>query len=217
MTDIVQPNSLSGATPIFEGEVGANFSLVPASDRFVPIILDAVAGLSEIEGLTVSTDSISSHLAGTPDIVFGALTTTFVRAAASGAHVVQTVLASRGCPGWEGTFVPVSSAEASTGAVSAAVARFGNPAASGIQVAAQFALLPLAASDYIETIAQTLVFLKAVGLRTTSKDFGTRVDGDAAHVLAAFSTILTHFGNPAGHVVLQATLVANSPSGEAFK
>lgn len=217
MTNIVQPNRLSGASTFFEGEVGANFSLVPASDRFVPIILDAVAGLNEIEGLTVSTDSISSHLGGRAEIVFGALTTTFVRAASSGAHIVQTVLASRGCPGWEGTFVPLSSVEVGADPVSAAVARFGNPAASGVQIAAQFAFLPLAASDYIETIAQTLVFLKAVGLRITSKDFGTRIDGDAAHVLAAFSTILTHFGSPTGHVVLQATLVANSPSEEAFK
>lgn len=213
MTDTVRSDRQS----LFEGDVGANFSLVPASDRFVPIILEAVAGLGEIEGLTVSSDSISSHLTGAPEIVFGALTTTFVRAAASGAHIVQTVLASRGCPGWEGRFVPISSVGESADPVSAAVARFGKPAASGVQVAAQFAFLPLAASDYIETIAQTLVFLKAVGLRITSKDFGTRVDGDAAHVLAAFSTILTHFGSPTGHVVLQATLVANSPSGEAFK
>ena len=216
MNDIVQADRLSGAT-IFEGDLGAHFSLVPASDRFVPIILDAVAGLGEIEGLKVSTDSISSHLAGRAEIVFGALTTTFVRAAASGAHIVQTVLASRGCPGWEGTFVPISSHEAGADPVPAAVVRFGNPAPSGVQVAAQFALLPLAASAYIETIAKTLVFLQVVGLRTTSKDFGTRIDGDAAHVLAAFSTILTHFGHPAGHVVLQATLVANSPSEDAFK
>ncbi|CDX51020.1 putative HMP/thiamine-binding protein YkoF [Mesorhizobium plurifarium] len=213
----VRADPHSSAAAIFEGDIGANFSLIPASDDFVPIILGAVAGLNEIEGLKVSTDSISSHLAGTPEIVFGALTTAFVRAAGSGAHVVQTVLASRGCPGWEGKFVPVSSVEPDTDRISAAVARFGSPAASGIKVAAQFAFLPLAASDYIETIAQTLVFLKAVGLQITSKDFGTRVDGDAAHVLAAFSTILAHFGSPTGHVVLQATLVANSPTQEAFK
>ena len=79
---------------------GARFSLYPMTDRFVPVILDALQALPE-QGLEVETDDVSTFLGGHPDTVFGALEGAFARAAASGEHVVMSVLLSRGCPGEE--------------------------------------------------------------------------------------------------------------------
>jgi len=215
MTDLNNGAPSTPTTLPYRGEIGVQFSLVPASDQFIPIILAAIEGLDRVEGLSVSPDKVSTYMAGTVDVVFGALTTTFVRASQSGAHIVQPLLASRGCPGWEGKAATVSAADGGS-AAALALANFVPPASSGIEASAQFALLPMGDANYIEIIASSLTFLSEVGLQVQTKNLVTRVDGDAALVLAAFATILTHFGAPDGHVVLNATLVANSPTEEAY-
>ena len=84
-----------GASPEAPGFFGARFSLYPMTDRFVPVILDAIEGLRD-GGLDVETDDVSTFLGGPQDAVFGALRRAFTRAAASGEHVVMTVLLSYG-------------------------------------------------------------------------------------------------------------------------
>ncbi len=208
MTQATRPTTAAR----FEGDVAVQFSLVPASDRFIPIILHAVEPFAATEGLAVSTDSVSSHLSGRPDIVFGALTGALVRAAGSGAHVVAFILASRGGPGGPDPSVPD---RPGPDVVQGAVQGFAPPAASGVQVAAQVSFLPLAVAEYAETTGQIVAFLEAVGLRTTPKAMVVRIDGDAALIGHALSTILTHVGDASAHVVLSATLVANVPAHEA--
>jgi uncharacterized protein YqgV (UPF0045/DUF77 family) len=65
------------------------------TDRFVPVILQAIEGLAE-SGLDVETDDVSTFVGGDEDTVFDALERSFARAAATGEHVVMTVLLSRG-------------------------------------------------------------------------------------------------------------------------
>ncbi len=77
------------------GFFGARFSLYPMTDRFVPVILDAIQGLRQ-PGLVVESDDVSTFLGGHPETVFGALRRTFARAAAGGEHVVMPVLFSYG-------------------------------------------------------------------------------------------------------------------------
>lgn len=79
------------ATPFF----GARFSLYPMTDRYVPVILEAIKGVRE-SGLEVETDDVSTYLGGDRDLVFGALERVFARAARTGVHVVMTVLLSHG-------------------------------------------------------------------------------------------------------------------------
>ena len=74
---------------------GARFSLYPMTDRYVPVILGAIEGLGE-RGLAVETDDVSTFLGGHPEAVFATLRCSFARAAASGEHVVMTVLFSYG-------------------------------------------------------------------------------------------------------------------------
>ena len=65
------------------------------TDRFVPVILNAIEGLRE-SGLVVETDDVSTFLGGHPETVFAALRRAFARAAGSGEHVVMTALFSYG-------------------------------------------------------------------------------------------------------------------------
>ena len=74
---------------------GARFSLYPMTDRYVPVIMGAIDGLGE-RGLTVETDDVSTFLGGHPEAVFATLRRAFARAAATGEHVVMTVLFSYG-------------------------------------------------------------------------------------------------------------------------
>ena len=83
--------TVSQAPPFF----GARFSLYPMTDRFIPIILQAIEGLGD-SGLAVESDDVSTFLGGHPDAVFAALERSLARAASSGEHVVMTVLLSRG-------------------------------------------------------------------------------------------------------------------------
>lgn len=172
--------------------VSAHFSLVPASDRFVPIILDAVAGLAR-PGLAVETDAVTTLLSGSARTVLTALTDTFVRAAASGEHLVLPLIAAR--PG-------VVAGEAS------GVPAFVAPAETGVRASATVALVGSA----VPTPAAVLGFLEGIGLAPRARGFALRLDGDVGVILAAGFHLLGH----APGAALQATVPATPPPAEAF-
>lgn len=185
--------------------VTVQFSLVPAADAFVPIILGAVRDIGAIEGLAVQTDAVSSTLSGPHEAVLAALTEVFVKASASGAHIVQPVLASYGSSEMEGEGKPVID-----------LSGFSAPAPTGVATSAQFVLLPSNGGVRAAIETQSLAFLDGLGLATRVKPLVTRVDGDAGLVLAGLFWLLVRSGQAVGEVVLQTTLVSNSPTAEAF-
>ena len=85
----------SGGSGADCGFFGARFSLYPMTDRFIPVILDAIQGLRDT-GLDVETDDVSTFMGGDRATVFAALERCFARAARSGVHVVMTILFSYG-------------------------------------------------------------------------------------------------------------------------
>lgn len=186
-------------------DIIVQFSLVPAADAFVPIILDAVEGVAAIEGLKVETDAVSSTLVGAREPVLAALSRTFARASASGAHIVQPLLASHGPAG-----------DDAAGVAFLDLSGFVAPPPSNVKAAAQFLLLPERADLRPAIDARARDFLGGLGLATRAKQLATRVDGDASLVLAALLWLLERTGRVAGETVLQATLVSNSPATEAF-
>ena len=74
---------------------GARFSLYPMTDRFIPVILDAIQGLRET-GLDIETDDVSTFIGGPPERVFPTLERAFSRAVRSGEHVVLVAQFSYG-------------------------------------------------------------------------------------------------------------------------
>lgn len=197
---------------------GAQISLYPMSDDFVRIILDAVKALDPWRTqLRVETDDISTLIVGRPEILFPAMRDLFVAAAATGVHCTMHATVSRGCPGEPDdplcipgdTLPPDTPIAARIEAAAAAVQR---APVTGQEVGAQFSLYPLGLGHHMDEIYGCIEFLKTSGTFERSKNFCTKLRGDAGPVFETLSRAFTGFGAQAGHVALDVTLSANSPS-----
>ena len=197
---------------------GAQISLYPMSDDYVGIILDAITALDLWRAhLRIETDDISTLIVGSPDILFPAMRDLFVAAARTGVHCTMHVTASRGCPGEPDdpicspgdTLAPDTPLQDRIAHARTAVA---DAPTTGQTIAAQFSLYPLGLGHHMDEIYGCIEFLKASGTFETSKNFCTKLRGDAGPVFETLSRAFTSFGAQAGHVALDVTVSANSPS-----
>ncbi|BCH25875.1 hypothetical protein MesoLjLc_57890 [Mesorhizobium sp. L-8-10] len=197
---------------------GAQLSLYPMADDFVGIILGAIKALEPYRpNFRIETDDVSTLIVGPPEQLFPAMRDLFVAAASSGKHCVLSATVSRGCPGEpdDAICTPLVSAppdlplrdriEAAAAAVLAA-----QP--TGQPVAAQFSLYPLGAGHHMDEIYGCIEFLKSSGVFDRSKNFCTKLRGDAGPVFATLAEAFLRFGAPQGHVALDLTASANSPT-----
>jgi hypothetical protein len=197
---------------------GAQISLYPMTDDFVAVILGALGALDPYrDRLRIETDDISTLLVGTPDVLFAAMRDLFVAAAASGKHCVLHATISRGCPGEPDD--PICETPELTGPMAPLAARkvqalaaVASAPVSGQRAAAQFSLYTLGIDLHMDEIYGCIDFLKASGVFDTSKNFCTKLRGDAAAVFATVGEALLRFGPPAGHVTIDLTVSANSPT-----
>ena len=197
---------------------GAQVSLYPMTDAFVPVILGAVAALDPYRSrFRIETDDLSTLLVGPPDELFLAMRDLFVATAGRGVHCVLAATVSRGCPG-EPDDPICTPAEPGTlrlpldERIGAALARVAAAPATGQAVAAQFSLYPLGAAQHMDDIYGCIAFLKRSGTFDRSKNFCTKLRGDAGPVFATLAEAFLRFGAPAGHVALDLKVSANSPS-----
>lgn len=197
---------------------GAQVSLYPMSDNFVGIILGAVGALDPWRNqLRIETDDLSTLIVGAPETLFPAMRDLFLAASISGVHCTMHATVSRGCPGEPhdpvcipgDTLPPDTPLSARIEAARRAVAQ-AQP--TGQIVAAQFSLYPLGLGHHMDEIYGCIDFLKASGTFERSKNFCTKLRGDAGPVFETLSRAFTSFGAQAGHVALDVTLSANSPS-----
>ena len=197
---------------------GAQISLYPMTDDFVGVIVGALGALDPYRSrLRIETDDLSTLVVGPPDILFPAMRDLIVTAAGGGIHCVLSATISRGCPGEpddpicqipesEGPLPPL--AERRQQALDAVS---GTPV-SGQIVAAQFSLYVMGTDHHMDEIYGCIDFLKASGVFEKSKNFCTKLRGDAATVFATLQEAFSRFGPPAGHVTIDLTVSANSPS-----
>ncbi len=193
--------------------VGCQFSLYPMTDRYINVILGSVSSLDERSDLRVSRDEISTLVVGSPQAIFDAVLDCFVVASqrAQG-HLVLSAMFSQGCPGEPDDEIcrpatPTQSA-ACTGVESAPL----EP--SGVEVSAQFAVLPLGDPGYMDIIYREIATVKSSPLQYRAKNFCTRIDGDARAVFAAMQHAFTSAAQDVGHVVVAATISTGSPSAK---
>lgn len=197
---------------------GAQISLYPMTDGFIDVILDAITALDPWrDRLRVETDDISTLIVGPPEVLFPALRDLFARASATGVHVVLRATVSRGCPGEPddpicqpapGFFTE----SALAGRQALAVEAVQGAALTGQQAAAQFSLYVLGSGQHMDEIYGCIDFLKSSGVFDRPKNFCTRLRGDAGPVFATLEQGFTRFGAPGGHVTLDLTVSANSPT-----
>lgn len=197
---------------------GAQISLYPMTGDFVGVITSALGALDPYrEQLRVETDDLSTLLVGPPEAVIPAMRDLFVAAARSGVHCTLSATISRGCPGephdsrcaspqLDGPIAPLAERQAS------AMANIATAPNLGLDIAAQFSLYVMGTDDHMDEIYGCIDFLKAAGVLDRPKNFCTRLGGDAGTVFAALEAAICRFGPPQGHVTIDLTASANSPS-----
>jgi energy-coupling factor transport system substrate-specific component len=197
---------------------GAQISLYPMTDDFVDVVMKALGALDPYRNrLRVETDDISTLIVGTPDIVFAAMRDLFVAASASGKHCVLHATISRGCPGepddpmchvpeMTRPLAPLEERKAKALAAVSSTPLTNQPAA------AQFSLYTLGIDGHMDEIYGCIDFVKSSGVFDRSKNFCTKLRGDAAPVFATIGEAFVRFGPPEGHVTIDLTVSANSPT-----
>jgi hypothetical protein len=197
---------------------GAQVSLYPMTDDFVGVILGALESLDPWrDRLRLETDSLSTLMVGAPDALFPAMRDLFCAAARSGVHTTMHATVSRGCPGepddplctpvaGPARDLPIADRVAACREAVAAASPLDQP------IAAQFSLYPLGVGRHMDEIYGCVAFLKSSGTFDRSKNFCTALRGDAGPVFETLRQAFTGFGAEAGHLAMDVTVSANSPS-----
>ncbi|WP_201834834.1 YkoF family thiamine/hydroxymethylpyrimidine-binding protein [Microvirga zambiensis] len=197
---------------------GAQVSLYAMTDDFVDVILGAISALEPYrQNFRIETDDISTLLVGPPDQLFPAMRDLFLGASKRGVHCVLAATVSRGCPGEpdDPICTPIAGSNHDrplAERIAAAVQLVEAAPKSGQIVAAQFSLYPLGSGHHMDEIYGCIEFLKKSGVFERSKNFCTKLRGDAGPVFATLSEAFLRFGAPQGHVALDLKVSANSPS-----
>jgi uncharacterized protein YqgV (UPF0045/DUF77 family) len=196
---------------------GTQFSLYPMTADFVPAILRGIAALDAYAGrIRRETDDLSTLLVGPPDLVVQAMRDAFVATATGGGHVVLAGTLSRGCPGESDdpicAALPIRPPEPGEDLVATALARYAPGPLAGLAVSAQISLYPLGTEAHMTRIGACIDFLKAARVFDRSKNFCTKLKGDAAEVFAAIERCYLDFAPATAHVVLTITVSAGSPT-----
>ncbi|WP_298974146.1 YkoF family thiamine/hydroxymethylpyrimidine-binding protein [uncultured Roseobacter sp.] len=197
---------------------GAQVSLYPMTDGFVDLILSSLSALDPWrDRLRIETDDISTLIVGPPEVLFPALRDLYAAAAASGKHVVLRATLSRGCPGEPDDPICQTGALANPSEPLAsrqqnALTAIAATPQKGQAADAQFSLYVMGAGDHMAEIMGCIEFLKQSGTFDRSKNFCTRLAGDAGPVFATLKQAFCQFGPPNGHVTIDLTVSANSPS-----
>lgn len=198
--------------------VGAQVSLYPMTDRFVDVILSSLHALEPWrDKLRIETDDISTLIVGPPEVLFPALRDLYSAAASTGQHIVLRSTLSRGCPGEPDDPICQTNALANPSELLAprqqnALNAIAETADKGQFADAQFSLYVMGAGDHMAEIMGCIEFLKQSGTFLRSKNFCTRLSGDAGPVFATIEQAFCRFGPPNGHVTIDLTVSANSPS-----
>lgn len=199
--------------------IGAQVSLYPMTSDFVDVITSGLSALSPYQDdLRIETDDMSTLMVGAPGPLLDAIRDLFAAAARRPEHVTMHVTLSRGCPGEPDD--PSCHCEAlvraqdqdlaerqalAAGAVAAAPE-------TGVGIDVQFSLYVLGQDRHMDEIYGCIEFLKGSGTFLKSKNFCTRLRGDAGAVFETLRQAFLRFGPAEGHVTIDLTASANSPS-----
>jgi uncharacterized protein YqgV (UPF0045/DUF77 family) len=186
---------------------------------FVEVIETGLEALSPYrEHLRIETDDMSTLMVGAPEALIDAIRDLFAASARRPEHVTMHVTLSRGCPGEpdDPTCRCDTLIQAQDQPLDArkAAARDAVEAAPvlGVGIDVQFSLYVLGQSHHMDEIYGCIDFLKSSGTFLRSKNFCTRLRGDAGAVFETIRQAFLRFGPAEGHVTIDLTASANSPS-----
>ena len=199
--------------------IGAQVSLYPMTADFVGVITSALDALDPYrDTLRIETDDMSTLMVGAPNPLVDAIRDLFAAAARRPDHVAMHVTLSRGCPGEPDdpscrcdTLTRAQNQSLDERAALAREAIAGAPDL-GVGINVQFSLYVLGQDRHVDEIYGCIEFLKGSGTFLKSKNFCTRLRGDAGAVFETLRQAFLRFGPAEGHVTIDLTASANSPS-----
>ncbi|MRX52100.1 HMP/thiamine-binding protein [Paracoccus sp. S-4012] len=199
--------------------IGAQVSLYPMTSGFVGVISSALGALDPYRGdLRIETDDISTLMVGVPEPLFRAMRDLFAAAARGPDHVTLNATISRGCPGEPDDpscrceTLAVAQGQPLAARQADALAAVRDAPVAGVEIDVQFSLYVMGADRHMDEIYGCIGFLKGSGVFLRSKNFCTRLRGDAGAVFEAVRQAFLRFGPAEGHVTIDLTASANSPS-----
>lgn len=199
--------------------IGAQVSLYPMTSDFVEVIMAGLDALSPYkQDLRIETDDMSTLMVGAPDPLLNAIRDLFAASAKRPEHVTMHVTLSRGCPGEPDD--PTCRCDTLVQAQSQSLAERQSLAREavatapdmGVGIDVQFSLYVLGQGNHMDEIYGCIDFLKDSGTFLKSKNFCTRLRGDAGAVFETIRQAFLRFGPAEGHVTIDLTASANSPS-----
>lgn len=214
---------MSTAPPVNPADfgIGLRYSLHPASDDFVDVIMSALCAVDPATlGLEVDTGTVSTYVGAVASDAEPALArylqdvVVAATKAMDGGHLVVHALLSRGCPG-----------EMECGLLdthSLPIAGDVLLSATGIDCAVQWSLYPLmdgnsGHGEHLAPIERAIEVAKESGLTVTPAHFATMLRGDLAHALELVFDTWAEVGRTVPHVVSHITISIGSPSVEDAK
>ena len=199
--------------------IGAQVSLYPMTSDFVDVIMTGLEALKPYhDDLRIETDDMSTLMVGAPEPLLDAIRDLFSEAARRPEHVTMHVTLSRGCPGEPDD--PSCHCEALVRAQdqsleerqALALEAVRSAPEKGVGIDVQFSLYVLGQDRHMDEIYGCIEFLKQSGTFLKSKNFCTRLRGDAGAVFETLRQAFLRFGPAEGHVTIDLTASANSPS-----
>ncbi|MCZ4353692.1 YkoF family thiamine/hydroxymethylpyrimidine-binding protein [Roseovarius aestuarii] len=199
--------------------IGAQVSLYPMTSDFVDVITTGLDALTPYKGdLRIETDDMSTLMVGAPEPLFDAIRDLFAASAKRPEHVTMHVTLSRGCPGEPDDpscrceTLERAQDQTLTERQQLAAQAVKNAPELGVVIDVQFSLYVMGAGQHMNEIYGCIDFLKDSGTFHKSKNFCTRLRGDAGAVFETLRQGFLRFGPAEGHVTIDLTASANSPS-----
>ena len=199
--------------------IGAQVSLYPMTSEFVTVITSGLSALTPYQGkLRIETDDMSTLMVGAPDPLLDAIRDLFAATARQPEHVTMHVTLSRGCPGEPDdpncrcdTLARAQDQSLDDRKTLSLEAVNAAPNLK-VQIDVQLSLYVLGQDRHMDEIYGCIEFLKTSGTFLKSKNFCTRLRGDAGAVFETVRQAFLRFGPAEGHVTIDLTASANSPT-----
>lgn len=187
----------------YKKPVSADFTLSPMSDDFVEVILGTL-DKTNTSKVWMETDDVSTVVRGKSVHVFDVTKAICVYGAQTGKHVSFQARYSIGCPGNEETEAFLSMNDKSEHTFTTEDEK--------LYAAAKFALYPIGAADFSETILNQIEKMKTY-VKVSRVPTATKLEGSLTAMFNGLEEVF-HATVDAGadHVVMVVSVSMNSPS-----
>lgn len=181
--------------------IGCQFSIYPMSDNYTDVILEALKQVKPYQVRT-TTDDISTTVIGNIDNVFSYISNVYIKCLeAFDGHIAMSTLFSIGCPGEDDDKLCHPSQEAQEITTN-----------TKFDTAAQFAIMPLKSTEYMDKIYSIIDKLKSSNLNYKHKHFCSYLRGDFTEVVEFIKESFCSIAKDTNHVVMTANFSNRSPS-----